>query len=169
MRHYTIKDIKEFMEITYPEIKWDGLIIDKSDNIRQITDQDLDAGTIVIYANLVKNKENIIELIAVSPANTTFSIIDSAPASLGLECGTSLSSDWIELLLKNHKSEYAKFLTNYASSQKQKIREEADKCIENYIKSTNKNAENEFKTYDNYLQKANKVLSENKPTELGEE
>lgn len=177
MRHYTIKDIKEFMEITYPEIKWDGLIIDKSDNIRPISEQDLNLRSIVMYTTLMQNEDYITEVIAVSPSNTNFSILDSAPTKLNFNFAEQVTQgknnnfqgEWINLLLKNHKDEYAKFLTNYASSQKRKIREIADKNIENYIKSTNKNAENEFKIYDNYLQKANKVLSENKPTELGEE
>lgn len=176
MRYYTIEDIKEFIRITYPEIKWDGLIIDKSDNIRQISEQDLDLDSIIMYTNLMQNKDNITEVIAISPSNTNFSILDSYPTKLHFnffeqvtqEKNNSFQDEWINLLLKKHKIEYAKFLTKYANSQKTQIREDADKDIERHIKSVNKDVEYQFKIYDTFLKKANKVILENNPAELEE-
>lgn len=176
MRYYNIKDIKEFLETKYAGLEWNGDIIDTSCKYRKASDNDLENDYIMLRANLTKDGETHEELISVSPSNTLFVINESYPVKLHLtffdkivlgENGTT-SQDWVELLLKNHKDEYAKFLAELATSKKKQIREKAQKDIETKIKSITKEADKECEFYDQYLKKANKYLEKNS-NELGKE
>lgn len=176
MRYYNLEDIKEFLETKYDGLEWNGDIIDTSCKFRNASDEDLDFDYLTVKANLTKDNKKVEELISISPSNTLFVINESYPILLHLTFfdkivlgeNDTTSQDWIELLLKNHKDEYAKFLADLATSKKNQIREKAQKDIETQIKSITKNADKECEVYDKYLKKANKVLSESNEHELGE-
>lgn len=176
MRYYNLKDIKEFIETKYAGLKWNGDIIDTSCKYRKATEDDLNLDFLMARTILTKDNETFEEVISISPSNTLFSINESYPVKLHLTFfdkvmlggNDTTSQDWIELLLKNHKEEYAKFLAELATSKKKQIREKAQKDIETHIKSINKDADKECEFYDEYLKKASKYL-ENNSAELGEE
>ena len=166
---YTLKNIHDLLAQKYPKIiQWNYDIYDpitgktKKATIEDFKNNPYDTIPLIfVYDNDIQFS------LDVRVSNFNFVVFDQEPNIMGSGSTTVLKDDftrdWIQLLLNEHKSDYAEALTTYTQQNIKRIEDYANNKITEFANKVNADAKRYSSEYEELERLAQPFLTESEP------
>lgn len=143
MNSYNQNDIKELLKNEL-KVDWNGLVYEGADKI-PYDESKFDIRPLVVEKDF--NGHSLEMGLDIDVSDFLFRVYQDEPEILGSGSNMVLRADltdkWIDLLLRNHGSEYAKKVLSYCNKKRDAIDKYVDSTVEEFRKKTNKSVASE--------------------------